>query len=110
MLSPTVDTIAQEQAGRIKVGKVNIDEQPELAERFRVMSHSHPDGLQGRAAGGFHRGRTAQARHPADAGMMGSLSNIGVKKRRDFLRGVPPLFQVVGKDHGLFGIGQLVAG
>ena len=38
MLSPTVDTIAQEQAGRIKVGKVNIDEQPELAERFRVMS------------------------------------------------------------------------
>ena len=38
--------------------------------------------------------------------MMGSLSNIGVKKRRDFL----PLFQVVGKDHGLFGIGQLVAG
>ena len=24
MLSPTVDTIAQEQAGRIKVGKVNI--------------------------------------------------------------------------------------
>ena len=42
--------------------------------------------------------------------MMGSLSNIGVKKRRDFLRGVSPLFQVVGKDHGLFGIGQLVAG
>ena len=42
--------------------------------------------------------------------MMGSLSNIGVKMRRDFLRGVPPLFQVVGKDHGLFGIGQLVAG
>ena len=38
MRSPTVDTIAQEQAGRIKVGKVNIDEQPELAERFRVMS------------------------------------------------------------------------
>ena len=33
-----MDTIAQEQAGRIKVGKVNIDEQPELAERFRVMS------------------------------------------------------------------------
>ena len=38
MLSPTVDTIAQEQAGRIKVGKVNIVEQPELAERFQVMS------------------------------------------------------------------------
>ena len=36
MLSPTVDTIAQEQAGRIKVGKVNIDEQPELAQKFDV--------------------------------------------------------------------------
>lgn len=38
MLSPTVDAIAGEQAGRLTVGKVNIDEQPELAERFRVMS------------------------------------------------------------------------
>lgn len=39
MLSPTVDTIAA-GAGRpdSRLGKVNIDEQPELAERFRVMS------------------------------------------------------------------------
>ena len=38
MLSPTVDAIAKEQEGKIKVGKVNIDEQPELASQFRVMS------------------------------------------------------------------------
>ena len=38
MLSPTVDAIAKEQEGKIKVGKVNIDEQPELANQFRVMS------------------------------------------------------------------------
>lgn len=37
MLSPVVDEIAEEQTG-IKVGKVNIDEQEELAARFGVMS------------------------------------------------------------------------
>lgn len=38
MVSPIVDEIAEEEAGKIKVGKVNIDEEPELAERFGVMS------------------------------------------------------------------------
>ena len=38
MLSPIVDEIAEEQSGSVKVGKVNIDEQPELASRFGVMS------------------------------------------------------------------------
>lgn len=38
MLGPTVEAIAKEQEGKIKVGKVNIDEQPELANQFRVMS------------------------------------------------------------------------
>ena len=37
MLSPVVDEIAEENPG-IKVGKVNVDEQPELAEKFGVMS------------------------------------------------------------------------
>lgn len=36
-LAPTVDELADEQTG-IKVGKVNVDEQPELAKQFRVMS------------------------------------------------------------------------
>ena len=34
---PIVDEIARERAD-IKVGKVNVDEQPELAARFGVMS------------------------------------------------------------------------
>ncbi len=38
MLSPTVDAIAEELAGKVKVCKVNVDEQPELAEQYRVMS------------------------------------------------------------------------
>lgn len=37
MLSPIVDEVAEEH-GDIKVGKVNVDEQPELAAEFGVMS------------------------------------------------------------------------
>ena len=37
MLSPIVDEVAEER-GDIKVGKVNVDEQPELAGQFAVMS------------------------------------------------------------------------
>ncbi len=35
MVSPIVDQIADERSD-IKVGKINVDEQPELAERFGV--------------------------------------------------------------------------
>ncbi len=38
MLAPVVAEIAAEYAGRVKVGKVNVDEEPELASAFRVMS------------------------------------------------------------------------
>lgn len=37
MIAPVVDEIAKE-IPNIKVGKVNIDEQPELASTFNVMS------------------------------------------------------------------------
>ncbi len=37
MLSPVVDEIANE-TDAVKVGKVNVDEEPELARQFRVMS------------------------------------------------------------------------
>ena len=37
MLSPVVDQIAEENDA-VKVGKVNVDEQPELAMKFGVMS------------------------------------------------------------------------
>ncbi len=37
MLSPIVDQIAEERDD-IKVGKINVDEQGELASRFDVMS------------------------------------------------------------------------
>lgn len=37
MLSPVVDEIAEERSD-IKVGKVNVDDEPELAQTFGVMS------------------------------------------------------------------------
>ncbi|HIY13502.1 MAG TPA: thioredoxin [Candidatus Agathobaculum merdipullorum] len=37
MLSPVIDKIADEVSD-IKIGKVNVDEQPELARQFGVMS------------------------------------------------------------------------
>ena len=37
MLSPIVDEVAEERTD-VKVGKVNVDEEPDLARRFGVMS------------------------------------------------------------------------
>lgn len=38
MLAPIVEQIAEEYEGKIKVGKVNVDEEPELAAAFNVSS------------------------------------------------------------------------
>lgn len=38
MLSPVVESIAEQYEGKALVGKVNVDEEPELAARFGVMS------------------------------------------------------------------------
>lgn len=38
MFSPIVDEFAEDNDGKVKVGKVNIDDEPELASRFGVMS------------------------------------------------------------------------
>ena len=38
MLAPILHEVAEENAGTLKVGKVNVDEQMELAMRFQVSS------------------------------------------------------------------------
>ena len=38
MLSPIVDEIANEVEGKAKVCKINVDEQPDLAQQFGIMS------------------------------------------------------------------------
>ena len=38
MLAPVLHEIAEENAGTLKVGKINVDEQMEVAMRFQVSS------------------------------------------------------------------------
>jgi len=38
MLGPTIEELAQQYDGKVLIGKVNVDEEPELARAFGVMS------------------------------------------------------------------------
>ena len=38
MLAPTVDAISDEYEGRVKVGKVNTDENPQIATQHQINS------------------------------------------------------------------------
>ena len=38
MLSPVVDELAEQYAGKVKFGKINVDEQPRLAMAYNVQS------------------------------------------------------------------------
>ena len=38
MMSPVLDQISNELEGQIKIGKVNVDEDPNLAGAYKVMS------------------------------------------------------------------------
>lgn len=38
MVAPVIDQIASEYRGRVKVGKVNVDENPETAMAYRIQS------------------------------------------------------------------------
>jgi thioredoxin 1 len=38
MIAPILDEIATEQQGKLRVAKLNVDEAPDVARRFEVMS------------------------------------------------------------------------
>ena len=38
MIAPILDEVAQEYSGRLKIAKLNIDENPQTPPRFRVLS------------------------------------------------------------------------
>ena len=38
MMSPIIDEIAEEMEGKVKVGKVNVDDNQQLAIKYNVMS------------------------------------------------------------------------
>lgn len=38
MISPLIDEIAKEYEGKLKVSKINVDDAPEIASQFGIMS------------------------------------------------------------------------
>jgi len=38
MIAPILEQIATEQSGKVRIAKVNVDDNPDLARRFDVMS------------------------------------------------------------------------
>jgi thioredoxin 1 len=38
MIAPALDEIAADLEGKVKIAKVNVDEQPALAERYKIQS------------------------------------------------------------------------
>ncbi|GHU56312.1 thioredoxin [Spirochaetia bacterium] len=38
MIGPFIDQLAEEYAGRIKIGKVNVDEQGDIAGKYGIVS------------------------------------------------------------------------
>ena len=69
MVAPILDEIASEQAGKLRVAKINIDENLELARRFDVMSIPtmilFKDGEpQLRIIGAKGKGQLLQELHP----------------------------------------------
>lgn len=38
MMSPVLEALSTELDGKVKIGKINVDENPDLASEYRVMS------------------------------------------------------------------------
>jgi thioredoxin 1 len=38
MVAPVIDALASEYEGKIKVGKVNVDQNPDVSRRFNIRS------------------------------------------------------------------------
>ena len=38
MMAPVIEELSNEYEGKVKIGKLNVDEQPKTAEKYRVMS------------------------------------------------------------------------
>ena len=58
MLAPVIEEVADEFSATLKVGKVNVDEEPELAEKFQVrfipMLFAMKDGKIVNSTTGYH--------------------------------------------------------
>ena len=60
MIAPALEEIANEQSGRIQIAKLNVDDNPDTARRFDVMSIPTLLVFQGGQPG-------AEPRHPMNS-------------------------------------------
>ncbi len=61
-LAPIVDKLADEFEGRVKVGKLDIDESPEIAQKYGIRSVPTVLVFKGGAKAGQHVGLTTAAK------------------------------------------------
>ena len=55
MLGPTVEALAEQYGDKVLAGKVNVDQEPELARRFGIDEHPHGGIFEKRRGGGPER-------------------------------------------------------
>jgi thioredoxin 2 len=67
MVSPALEQLAREHAGRLKLARVNVDESPGVSQRIEVRG-THPDRDEGRPGGFPPHGSRPGARAPRVAG------------------------------------------
>jgi thioredoxin 1 len=68
MIAPILDEIAGEQGGKLRIGKLNVDDNPGIAQRFEVMAIPtlilFKDGeVQKRLVGAKGKGQLLQELH-----------------------------------------------
>ena len=68
MLAPTVAEIANDYAGKLKVVKLNVDENVNSAGPLQYSRHPHALDLQGRAGGRSDRRRGSEGTDLQDCG------------------------------------------
>ena len=72
MIAPILDEIADEQAGKLKIAKLNVDDNPDIARRFDVMSIPTLHRLPGRPAREADGRRQGQGPAPRGAERLSS--------------------------------------
>ena len=84
MLSPTVAEIAADYAGRLKVVKLNVDENVNSGGPLQHSRHSHAAHFQGRPGGRADRRRRSQGPDRQGRGSPPELSAAPKAARRAF--------------------------